>query len=118
MSDSAVMAQLIDNRGFTAAMEKWNPTGVWLWQSDAGRLWVHKSYGSLWYCPGLDAWGSEPAAEGVWYEVADGDYRPGETPRENVHPVMVYGHDYEALIDRVRGKAKRGSYQEEFEWAR
>jgi hypothetical protein len=82
-SDTAVMAMLIETTSFACAMKKYDPWGVWLWQSYDGELFVHKHWGSLCYSPSLDAWGSEApiGPDGLdWYDVKDGDYLPGETP--------------------------------------
>ncbi len=92
-SDTLVMAAVMDRLGFAEAMERRNPSGVWLWQNYKGELHVHKRFGQLWHSPALDAWGSEPPAgePGDWYEVADGDYGPGDVPAEAPpRPLVVW----------------------------
>lgn len=79
MSDTRLFSFVVDKGGFIDAVLDAHPPGVWLHMRD-GQLAAWKSGGSLVYCPDTRVWGSEPAAQGRWYDVADGVYDYGEEP--------------------------------------
>lgn len=80
MSDSRLFAAVVHDRGFEAAVTELTPPGVWLHMRKSGRLAVWKSGGSLYYCPDLGAYGSEPSKGFTWYSVADGFTDYGDDP--------------------------------------
>ncbi len=80
MSDTRFFSLLVQHRGFLKAAREFRPPGVWLHMRDNGSLAAWKSGGSLWHCPELGAWGSEPATMGAWHRVADGEYGYGDAP--------------------------------------
>ncbi len=89
MSDSRFFSMVVDDLGFEAAVEELRPPGVWLHMHRDGDLAVWKNGGSLFYCPSLGVWGSEPPdvglgikLEGGWHRVDDGLHGYGETPEE------------------------------------
>jgi hypothetical protein len=100
------MAGIIEKIGFTRAMEKFSPSGVWLWQNYKGELWVHKKWGSLVYCPDLCCWASESPDDAIpsdgWYDVVDGDYKPGEIPARK--PVLDYRSKWWLEDERFAGR--------------
>ena len=105
MSDTKLFALLVDKLGFERAVKRYEPSGVWLHMTHKGKLRVWKNWGSLHYSPDLNAYGSEPAEHGYWFEVADGFYRPGEVPKcKNTSPV-TYGADL--FKDDELGPSKR-----------
>jgi hypothetical protein len=74
-SDTQIMAEFVEDLGFEEAMRKLDPAGVWLWMdAKDGSLQIFKRGGTLWMCEELGAVGSEPAAEGHWFAVANGFY--------------------------------------------
>lgn len=84
LSDTAFFARLVDSLGFASAVIKYKPSGVWLHMNHRGRLALYKNGGSLHYCPKLQAWGSEPAPQGKWWEISNGYLDYGRKPRIKV----------------------------------
>ncbi len=72
MSDTRFFSMVVGEMGFERAVDRFTPPGVWLHMLRCGRLAVYKGSGSLCWSPDLDAWGSEPADVGEWWQLDSG----------------------------------------------
>lgn len=107
-SDSQVFSYIVDKIGFERAVTRYKPDGVWLFVNKKGKLFVYKSFGSLYYSPEYDAWGSEEADEGYWYPVESGYYTPGDTPKEASWHKSGY---YDTSHSPYGGYRKKSDYE-------
>jgi hypothetical protein len=92
-SDTWLMARLIRVLGFRKAVNRYKPSGVWLYMSKKGNLGIYKNGGNLWHSGKLRAFGSEAPANTEkwhhWHRVADGLYMPGDRIQKAPEPMLV-----------------------------